>query len=209
MALLQKQPQADLKPLYTLGLNSTLLLVGLGNPGKKYDGTRHNVGFYCLDEFVKSSGFGTWTEKKDLRCLLASGALGDTRVIAIKPMTFMNLSGEAVSAVMRFYKVPTDKAVVVHDEIDIPFGLVRTRIGGSSAGHKGIKSLLAYVGDNFGRIRIGIKRETRMEASDFVLAKFSPAEQKHLPALAQEVTAILTEYVFSGQLPAETRSFIV
>lgn len=211
MALFQKKPQVGSSmPLYTLGQNKTVLIVGLGNVGKQYEGTRHNIGFAAIDMFTASQSFDPWIDKKDFKCQLTSLQMGDTRVIAIKPSTFMNLSGEAIQAAAHFYKIPTDKILVIHDELDIPFGQIRTRMGGSSAGNNGIKSTIQHMGEDFGRVRIGIKAETPMEASDFVLAKFGPEEQEQLPNLYKETTAILTEYVYGGgQLFAETRSFIV
>lgn len=210
MALFHKKPQAESgNSLYTLGLNKTLLIVGLGNPGAKYEGTRHNIGFECLDAFVEKTEIGQWVQKKDLKCLMASGTLGESRVIAVKPTTFMNLSGEAVGAVARFYKVPVETILVLHDELDIPFGQIRTRTGGGSAGHNGVKSITQHVGEEFGRVRIGIKADTPMESADFVLSSFNPEEKQHLNDLKREATAILTEYVYGGQLQAETRSFIV
>lgn len=185
--------------------------MGLGNIGKHYDGTRHNVGFAVADEFVRKNDLGGWTEKKDLKCHLASGQLGETRVMVIKPTTLMNLSGEAVLAVSQFYKIPPVNIVVVHDELDINFGQIRTRIGGSSAGHNGIKSVTKLVGDeNYGRVRVGIgpKKPAQMDSADFVLQKFSDKESKDMPALLQEATAVLSEYVYGGQLATETRSFI-
>jgi peptidyl-tRNA hydrolase, PTH1 family len=213
MALFQRRPQlGDGIQFYTLGQNKTVLMVGLGNPGKKYEGTRHNIGFACLDAFVAANDFDPWIEKKDLTCHMATATLGETRVIAIKPTTFMNLSGEAVQAVMHFYKIPAEKLIVVHDELDIPFGQIRMRTGGGSAGHNGLKSLMAQLGEEFSRVRIGIgpKEPEQMDSADFVLAKFSPEQQKHLPELAREVNAILSEYAYGdGQLLQETRNFIV
>lgn len=209
MALFQKKPDISSNlPLYTLGLHKTLLIVGLGNPGK-YDGTRHNIGFAAVDTLAEKQSFEPWTNKKDLKCLMTSQTLGDNRVILIRPTTYMNLSGEAVQAVMHFYKIPLDQVVVVHDELDIPFGQIRTRVGGSSAGHNGIKSVTQHIGEDYGRIRIGIKADTPMDASDFVLAAFSKEEQAHMPELLRETTALLTEYIYGGRLMAETRSFIV
>lgn len=212
MALFQKQPQAsDTIQYYTLGQNKTVLIVGLGNPGQAYDGTRHNIGFESLDAFAKANNFDPWIDKKDLKCLFASGQLGETRVLLCKPTTFMNLSGEAVQALAHFYKVGPDKIIAVYDEIDIPFGQIRTRVGGSSAGHNGVKSLIQHLGEEFGRVRIGIgpKAHEKMDSKDLVLAKFSSEQQKQLKNLAQETNAILSEYVYGGQLPHETRSFIV
>jgi PTH1 family peptidyl-tRNA hydrolase len=209
MALFQKKPQTSSPPLYTLGLNKTIMIVGLGNPGKEYAGTRHNIGFAVIDTLAGKQDFDPWMEKKDLKCLLTTKTLGSARVILVKPTTFMNLSGEAVQAAAHFYKVDNPRLVAVHDELDIPFGQIRTRVGGSSAGHNGVKSVTQHIGEDYGRVRIGVQAETKMDAKDFVLAKFSPEEQELIPALLQESLAILTEYIFGEHLPHETRSFIL
>lgn len=213
MSWLQQRPQtSDPTNYYTVGQNKTILLVGLGNPGKEYDATRHNVGFYCLDEFVsKTDEMDAWVQKKDLKCLLSSGRMGENRVIAIKPTTFMNLSGEAVQAVAQFFRITPENTTVIHDELDIDFGQIRMRAGGSSAGHNGIKSVTQHTGENYGRIRIGIgpKKPARIKSEDFVLQKFSEEEQQQLPNLAREVNAILTEYIYGTELPRDTRSFLV
>lgn len=213
MAWLQKRPQvSDPTNFYTVGLNKTVLLVGLGNPGSEYDGTRHNIGFDCLDSFVaKNSEMGEWVNKKDLKCLLSSGQIGEARVLAIKPTTFMNLSGEAVQAVMHFYKLHAGQVVVVHDELDIDFGQIRLRKEGSSAGHNGIKSISNILGEDYGRVRVGIgpKTPARIKSQDFVLQKFGAEQQAQIPNLLREVNAILSEFVFGGELPHETRSFLV
>lgn len=211
MALFQKNPYSESeKPaLYSLGQEKTVLLIGLGNPGKKYDGTRHNIGFACLDAFASAHEFPAWTEKKDFKGHIAVKNLGDSRVILFKPTTYMNLSGEAVQAVATFYKIAPSAMVVVHDELDIPFGQIRMRVGGSDAGHNGLKSLIQHLGAEFGRVRIGIKAETPMDSADFVLAKFSKEEQEHLKPLAREVISILTEYLYGGQLNPDTRSFLL
>ncbi|HSX27176.1 MAG TPA: aminoacyl-tRNA hydrolase [Patescibacteria group bacterium] len=213
MGLFQKKPDVSSSaPLYTLGLNKTLLLVGLGNIGNQYSGTRHNLGFACLDVFAKNQEFGPWQEKKDLKALVNAKNLADNRVMLIKPTTLMNNSGGALRAVASFYKIPLNQTVVIHDELDIKFGQIKSTWGGGSAGHNGIKSLIQHLGDDsFGRIRIGIgpKKPIEMDSADFVLAKFSKDEQNELPNLEKEVIALLTEYVFSSNLTTETRSFIV
>lgn len=214
MALFQNRPQvSDPTNYYTVGLNKTVLLVGLGNPGKKYDLTRHNVGFLCVDEFVaKTDEMAEWMQKKDLKCLLSSGQVGSLRVLAIKPTTFMNLSGEAVQATCHFYKINPEHVLVVHDELDIDFGQIRLRQGGSDAGHNGIKSVSQHIGKDYGRIRIGVgpKQPADIASEDFVLQKFSTTEQTQLPSLTREVSAIINEYLYGNQqLPHETRSFIV
>lgn len=212
MALFQKKPQVGHSiQYYTLGQNKSVLIVGLGNIGREYDGTRHNIGFEAIDHFVSKQDFPGWVEKKDLKCYLTSGQLGETKVYVMKPTTFMNLSGQAVRAVVDFYKINPQSVVVVHDELDIPFGQVRTRTGGSPAGHNGIKSVSGTIGEQYGRVRIGIgpKLHEQQDSADFVLAKFSKEQETQMPNLLQETTAILSEYVYGGQLPNETRSFIV
>ena len=212
MALFQKRPQVgDVTQYYTLGQTKTLLIVGLGNVGAEYDGTRHNIGFEAVDRFVSDHDFPAWTDKKDLKCHLTSSQLGDSRVIVIKPTTYMNLSGEAVQAAVRFYKVNPDYIAVVHDELDIPFGQIRTRIGGSAAGHNGVKSVTQHLGEHYGRVRIGIgpKLHEKQDSADFVLAKFSAEQTAQLKNLTREASAILSEFAYSGTLVAETRSFIV
>ncbi len=213
MALFIKQPQAGPAiQLYTVGQHKTILLVGLGNIGKEYISTRHNVGFLCIDAFVAASDeMEDWTEKRDLKCYLSKGRMGDAQIIAIKPTTLMNLSGQAVQSVSSFYKAATTQTVVIHDELDIAFGQIRLRVGGAAAGHNGIKSVSQAIGEEYGRVRVGIgpKRPEQIDSADFVLQKFDQDEQAHLGNLTRETTAILTEYIYSGQLPHETRSFLV
>jgi PTH1 family peptidyl-tRNA hydrolase len=213
MAWLQKRPQVSNPTMfYTVGLNKTILLVGLGNPGKEYDLTRHNVGFLCIDEFVRRSDeMEDWLDKKNLKCQMSGGRIGDTRVIAIKPMTFMNLSGEAIQAVTSFYKISPEHIAVIHDELDIDFGQIRLRVGGSSAGHNGIKSITEYLGEGYGRIRVGVgpKKPAAIDSTNFVLQKFSAQEQKQLPNLTREVNAIISEYLYGTELPHDTRNFLV
>jgi len=212
MALFQKRPQVGENiQFYTLGQNKTVLIVGLGNVGKQYDNTRHNIGFAALDHFAAANDFPAWIEKKDLKAHFSSNTLGGTRVILIKPTTFMNLSGESVQATAAFYKVDPSQIIVVHDELDIPFGQIRTRVGGSAAGHNGIKSVTQHLGEQYGRVRIGIgpKEHPSQDSSDFVLARFSKEQEAQMNNLLRESSAILSEYVYGGQLLAETRNFIV
>jgi PTH1 family peptidyl-tRNA hydrolase len=138
--------------------------------------------------------------------------LGDTKVYLIKPTTFMNLSGDAVAAVASFYKSPAERIVVVHDELDIPFGQIRLRIGGSSAGHNGLKSIIQHLGEGFGRVRVGIgpKAPEQIDSADFVLGRFSKEQQGHMSELTREVNAVLSEAAYGdGTLPQETRSFLI
>lgn len=213
MAFFQKRPiVGDNAPLYTTGMQKTLLIIGLGNIGTQYDDTRHNIGFSVLDHFAEKHDFPGWTVKKDLRCAESSHTIGSSRVILCKPTTFMNDSGEAMQQLQHFYKIANSSTLAVYDELDIDFGHIRTRVGGSPAGHNGVKSLIQHCGEDFGRMRIGIgpKKPAQIDSADFVLAQFSKPQQKQLKLLLQESNSILSEYCYnSGELVAETRSFIV
>lgn len=212
MALFQKQrPDLGSRINYsTFGMNKTLLIVGLGNPGEEYAGTRHNVGFMCLDEFARKNDFGPWMHKKDMQCELAQATMNDTRVFLCKPQTFMNLSGEAVQALAHFYKLSPGQIVVVHDELDINFGQIRMRVGGSAAGNNGVKSVSEHIGEDYGRVRVGIgpKKPAQIDSADFVLQDFNKAEREQLPALIREVNAVLSEYAYGSPVTSETRSFL-
>lgn len=155
------------------------LIVGLGNPGKEYQHTRHNVGFDILDIFAKENNW-TITQKK-FQALYTEGLRKHKKLILLKPQTYMNLSGESVSAAIHFYKIPIDSIIVIHDDLDLPPGEVRFRQQGSAGGHNGLKSIIQHLGgDNFSRIKVGIgKPSSREHTSKHVLEKFS-AEEKLL-----------------------------
>ena len=213
MALFQRKPENSIvSSLYTVGLNNTIAVVGLGNIGAEYDGSRHNIGFASLDHFARSNEFPDFILKKDLKAHISTKTLGDSRVILIKPTTLMNLSGQAIDQVVRFYKIPTSNLLVVHDELDIEFGKIRSKIGGSSAGHNGVQSIIDTIGEGFCRLRIGIGPKTpqQIDSADFVLQKFSTKEKSHINELFIEADAMTTDYIFGDRgLIGETRSFII
>ncbi|HXH26910.1 MAG TPA: aminoacyl-tRNA hydrolase [Candidatus Acidoferrum sp.] len=172
--------------------NKPKLIIGLGNPGAQYTGTRHNLGFMMLDAVAEKYG-AAWHNKPKFKALLAEITIDGHQAILAKPTTFYNLSGEAAAAIMRFYKLEPADVLVIHDELDLPFGVVRTRLGGSDAGNNGIKSLIQHLGPNFTRARIGIADEHRgLDPVDFVLGKFhtSPELLKKLTASIVDVTAL-------------------
>ncbi|HVS79168.1 MAG TPA: aminoacyl-tRNA hydrolase [Candidatus Saccharimonadales bacterium] len=211
MALFQKKPQVQSSaPLYSIGAHKTILIIGLGNPGKEYEGTRHNVGFAVLDKFAQDNEFPGWAAKKDLKCQLVAHNLGENRVILCKPTTFMNNSGEAAQAVQRFYQIYNKNTLAIYDELAIPFGSLRTRLGGSDAGHNGVKSLIQHIGEDFGRLRIGVGSDIsqKADAAEFVLGKFTKKEQEDLPQITREAGAIITEFIFGGELPHQTRTVL-
>ncbi len=211
MALFQKKPLVTSSaPLYTIGDSRTKLIIGLGNVGKDYAGTRHNVGFVAVEEFAKANNFPAWLAKKDLKAEITIGNLGNQRVILARPTTLMNRSGQAAQAIQRFYRIYNQDTLVVYDELVIPFGQLRTRLGGSDAGHNGVKSLIVQIGEDFGRLRIGIGSNLakKKSGSDFVLAKFSKTEQGRLPLILKEASALIGEYIVSDNLNPETRTIV-
>ena len=211
MALFQKKPQVtDSVPFYSIGANKTALIIGLGNPEEKYKNTRHNVGFAALDYFAEKNDFPAWINKKDLKNEITTQTIGDTRVILCKPTTYMNLSGEAAQAVQHFYKIYNQKTLAVYDELAIKFGQIRTRSGGSDAGHNGVKSLTQYLGDDYSRLRVGIGSEIseKADASDFVLGKFTKDEQESLDKILREANSLINDFIFGDSLPHETRTVL-
>jgi peptidyl-tRNA hydrolase, PTH1 family len=147
------------------------LVIGLGNPGSQYERTRHNVGFRVVDKLAAKLGW-KWTGRRS-RAVLASGAIGSEKVVLVKPLTFMNLSGEAVAALVRWYNVSPEDILVVYDELDLPVGKVRLRPRGSAAGHNGMESIIRYLHTNqFPRLRVGIGHpiNSRMDGAGHVLS---------------------------------------
>lgn len=159
-----------------------LLFVGLGNPGAKYAGNRHNIGFMALDRIAADHGFGPW--KKAFRGLATDGRIGAERVLLLKPETFMNLSGEAVQAAMAFHKIAPAQVVVFHDELDLAPGKMRLKQGGGHAGHNGLRSIHAHIGEAYGRVRLGIGHPGHKDAvAAYVLHDFAKADQEWLDSL--------------------------
>jgi peptidyl-tRNA hydrolase, PTH1 family len=157
------------------------LVAGLGNPGSEYAGNRHNCGFMVAD--VLAARMSAPFKRDRSRARVATGRLAGCPVTLAKPQTFMNLSGRPVAALRTFYKVPADRIVVIHDELDIPFGAIRLKQGGGDNGHNGLRSVTAALGTrDYLRVRVGIGRPPgRMDPADFVLHDFSAAERKALP----------------------------
>lgn len=159
------------------------LIAGLGNPGPEYAANRHNVGFLVSDVLAERAG--TTFKRHRSGSHVATGRLAGHSIVLAKPMTFMNISGRPVAALSRFYKLPQDRIVVIHDELDVPFDTIRLKLGGGDNGHNGLRSVTASLGSrDYYRIRIGIGRPPgRMDPADFVLRDFSAAEREALPAL--------------------------
>jgi peptidyl-tRNA hydrolase, PTH1 family len=156
--------------------SNTFLLVGLGNPGREYRETRHNVGFQAVDQLCAS--FGIKLSRLQSKALIGTGLWQGCKIVLVKPQTFMNLSGQAVTSLLRFYKVPLSQLLVFHDDIDLPVGTLRIRPGGGSAGQRGLASIIEQLGtQDFPRMRIGVGRPPgQMVAADYVLQNFSSAD---------------------------------
>jgi len=163
-----------------------LLLVGLGNPGSRYASNRHNIGFMAVDEIVRRHGFGAW--RKRFQGETAEGTLGRERILALKPLTYMNESGRSVGEAMRFYNLMPDDVVVLHDEIDLPPAKVRVKTGGGSAGNNGIRSIDAHIGNDYHRVRLGVgKLDVKGTARFHVLGDFNKADREWLEPLMDTI----------------------
>ncbi|HEX8003266.1 MAG TPA: aminoacyl-tRNA hydrolase [Mycobacteriales bacterium] len=179
------------------------LVVGLGNPGPRYAGNRHNVGFMVLDELARRVG-GSFKAHRG-RADVVETRLGERRAILAKPKCYMNLSGGPVASLRDFFKVPPADIVVVHDELDIPYGTLRLKLGGGDNGHNGLKSITQSIGSReYHRVRFGIGRPPgRQDPADFVLNDFSGAERKELPfhvdRTADAVEALLAKGLAMAQ----------
>jgi peptidyl-tRNA hydrolase, PTH1 family len=162
------------------------LLVGLGNPGPRYAGNRHNIGFMIADAIARRHGFSPW--RRRFHGLVAEGQMGGERVLLLKPETYMNDSGRAVSEVAQFYKLEPADIVVFHDEIDLPPGKVRVKTGGGTAGHNGLRSVAGHIGGDFHRVRIGVGHPGIRElVESYVLQDFAKAEREWVEALCETV----------------------
>jgi PTH1 family peptidyl-tRNA hydrolase len=185
------------------------LVAGLGNPGPEYERTRHNIGFRVADELARRLD-ATFKRSKH-EALTAEARDGDTPVLIAKPQTYMNDSGRAVSGLARYYGVPPERIIVVHDELDLPFGVVRVKLGGGTAGHNGVSDVASAIGTGFARVRIGIGRPTgRKDPVDFVLEPFTKSEEAGVPAIvdlaADAVFAILHDGISAAQTAFNQRA---
>lgn len=177
------------------------LVVGLGNPGPDYSGNRHNVGFMVADELAHRIG-GRFKVHKS-HALLVEGRLHGHRVVVAKPMSFMNLSGGPVAGLSQFFRIPVERLIVIHDELDIPFSAIRLKSGGGDNGHNGLKSITKSMGSrDYLRVRFGIGRPPgRTDPAAFVLKDFSATEKKEIPFLVDRA-ADAVESLMSGDLAA-------
>jgi PTH1 family peptidyl-tRNA hydrolase len=176
----------------------TALIVGLGNPGREYAGNRHNVGFLTADRWAAAHALTF--NKIQHHAVIALGRSGERRVIVAKPHTYMNESGRAVGALLRFYKIPVEQLLVIFDDLDLPFGVIRLRADGGAGGHNGMRSIIQQLsGNQFARLRIGIGRPPgRMDPAAFVLQGFSREEAAELDALLDRAGQAIDAFLTAG-----------
>lgn len=183
------------------------LLIGLGNPETRYANTRHNAGFRVLDAYAAERG-AVFQTKEKFHAQLAELTLGGEKVILAKPATYYNNSGEAARSLCDFYKLDPSDVLIIHDELALPFGTIRTRLGGSDAGNNGVKSITQHIGADTARIRIGIKNELRerLDDADFVLSHFTKDEDASLhETLVKKAIALIEDFV-AGDFEHTTHS---
>jgi len=172
------------------------IVAGLGNPGRKYHRTRHNLGFEVAELIAERLGI----RFKDRGLYeIAEGAYGDEKIILVKPLTYMNLSGEALKLVSDFFKPPTDHIIVIHDDLDLPVGRLKLKKGGSSGGHKGVQSIIERLSDNtFLRVKIGIGKPLDEPVEGYVLRRFSKSERTLIDEAIQRAADAVLEIVTAG-----------
>jgi peptidyl-tRNA hydrolase, PTH1 family len=170
-----------------------MLIVGLGNPGLEYQNTRHNAGFMAVDLISNRLNF-SFSNSTKFKCLISTGIYQNKKLVIIKPLTYMNLSGESVSLIKNYYNIESEDIFVFHDEIDLPISSVKMKIGGSHAGHNGLKSIDKHIGQNYYRIRIGVGRpENGQDVASYVLGKFSKEERNHIDKITELLSDKLDE----------------
>ena len=182
------------------------LIVGLGNVGQEYTATRHNLGFMVVDRLASELGI-KFGKQPSIYKAMETAHSQEQGIILLKPHTFMNLSGNAVEPVMHYYKIDPIDVWVAHDELDLPFGTLRIRQGGSSGGHNGLKSIIEQLGENFGRIRLGIGNETLnhpIPAIDFVLQNFTKNESEQLDTVLEQTARLILKHHADGALTDTT-----
>lgn len=178
--------------------STPFLIIGLGNPGREYRDTRHNVGFMVIDQLCRTMGISL--SRVQSKALVGIGTLEGRRVVLGKPQTYMNLSGQSVGGLVRFYKVPLTQIIVAHDDLDLPLGTLRLRPGGGSAGQKGMASIIQHLGtQEFARLRFGIGRPPgRMDPSAYVLQRFTAAESKFVDEELERAVGAVRVFIREG-----------
>jgi PTH1 family peptidyl-tRNA hydrolase len=178
-------------------MNDRYLIVGLGNPGRKYRGNRHNIGFMIVDQLASDNGIQSSTVQN--KAIVGDGRIANQRVILAKPQTYMNDSGNAVGPLANFYKVPPENIFVIYDELDLPFGTLRLREKGSAGGHNGMKSIIQHIGQDFPRLRVGIGRPAgKMPPAAWVLQDFGKDDMPIVTDIISEAIRATETYLRGG-----------
>lgn len=179
-------------------MTNTYLLIGLGNPGREYRETRHNIGFKLIDRLTVRLNAGGM--KLHSNAIVISARYEERKIILAKPQTYMNLSGQSVQGLLYFYKIPVENLLVAHDDLDLPFGTIRIRPGGGPGGQRGMASTIEKLGtQDFPRLRLGIGRPPgRMDPKDYVLQDFSKDDLKFLPEVLDRAADAALEFVMNG-----------
>lgn len=184
------------------GRTQTWLVIGLGNPGTKYQNTRHNIGQIALDALAGDTKF----EKHKSGMLVCQKKLSDKKLLLAKSTGYMNETGVPAAALAKFFKVSTENVIAIHDELDLPFAKLRLKLGGSDNGHNGLKSMTAHFGADYYRVRLGIGRPTnKMNPADFVLQKFSSAESQALNDFSITAAQAIDTLILDGLAKAQTK----
>jgi PTH1 family peptidyl-tRNA hydrolase len=182
------------------------VIVGLGNPGKEYKNTRHNVGSFYVSSYADAHG-AILQQKSKYNALVAEISQDGEKALLVIPTGYYNNSGVSVQSIANFYKITPEDVLIVHDELALPFGTIRTRFGGSDAGNNGVKSVTSHIGEATARIRVGVYNELRdkIDDADFVLSKFSQSEQSQLEAMTPTIHECIDEFI-RGKLPHTTHT---
>ncbi|WP_268913875.1 aminoacyl-tRNA hydrolase [Lentilactobacillus sp. SPB1-3] len=182
------------------------LIVGLGNIGPQYTGTRHNTGFMVVEEFAKQHNIQIITRKMDAK--YGEGFIGSEKVMVVEPTTFMNESGRAVVAFQNYFDIDVDDIIIIHDDMDLPVGKIRIRATGSAGGHNGIKSIIASIGTrDFARIKVGIAHPQRQKVVDYVLGKFSKEQLPDFLSAQDHAVSALEDWVDGSAIPELENKF--
>lgn len=179
------------------------LIAGLGNPGTKYQKTRHNIGFMAIDHFQQTIDSPNFQEDTKLKSAISKTTFDNHNLILAKPLTFMNLSGEAIQKTANFYKIKPENIIILYDDIDLPFAKIRIRANGGSGTHNGMRSIKQHIGSNFPRIRIGIESRgstspQQIPLDKFVLSNFNQEEEPQLQKLTNTTTKIIHTIITQG-----------
>ena len=188
------------------------LLVGLGNMGAQYSKTRHNLGFMVIDQLIQKRELPPCTLNDKFQAEIVEGRVGEEKLLLAKPTTMMNLSGEAIGKLARFYKIDPFDVWVIHDDLDLAFGKLRVRQGGGSAGHNGLKSIIDAIGENFGRFRIGIQNDqlkNPIAPDAFVLSQFDETELANVPKIIENTAQIVLDRLHSSSLEDTSYNLII